>query len=201
MEDKLKNWLKQLKLQESTISMLLGALVIVVVGVLLYNYFKTAEEPSGEIANGESTEEYVLDIDEKVDGKFIPQGLPLSHKVSSGDHLWKISEKYYGNGYNWVDIALENKINNPEIIVTGQELTIPKVELRVSPEKVSKTTSTAVNTISSDNYTVLKGDTLWNIAVRAYQDGYQWPKIYQANREIISDSDIIEVGMELKLPR
>ena len=37
---KLKNFLKKIKLNEGTISMILGALVVIVVGVLIFNYFK-----------------------------------------------------------------------------------------------------------------------------------------------------------------
>jgi len=46
----LKNFLKKLKLNESTISMILGALVIVVVGVLIFNYFRGVGKPKPEVA-------------------------------------------------------------------------------------------------------------------------------------------------------
>lgn len=201
MEETLKSWLKRLKWHESTVSMFLGALVVIVAGILLYNFFSApVSEEIGEISE-EAVEEYTLELTEE-EGKFIPQGLPIEHVISRGEHLWKISEKYYGNGYNWVDIAQANDLANPGLIFSGQKLTIPKVELRVAPQiSVGKPSTQVAGAITHDSYSVAKGDTLWSIAVRAYQDGYQWPKIYQANRGTIDNPDLIEVGMQLTLPR
>ncbi len=203
MEKTLKSWLKQLKLHESTISMVLGALVVVVVGSLLYNYFTgIGEDSTGEISDEAAVQEYTLELTEEEEGKIVPQGLPISHTVSKGEHLWSISEKYYGNGYNWVDIAEVNGLNNPGMIETGQQLRIPKVELRVPPTKeMLAQQPESDDAIGGSQYTVVKGDTLWNIAVQAYRDGYQWPKIYQANNSTIEDPNVIEVGMQLAIPR
>jgi nucleoid-associated protein YgaU len=57
------------------------------------------------------------------------------------------------------------------------------------------------NAIDGDTYTVAKGDSLWKISVRAYADGYKWTEVAKANNISILNSDRIEVGMELKLPR
>ena len=169
---------------------------------MLGKYYFLAVETPGEISEGIESEEYVLDVKEEIAGKFVPQGLPTTHVVAKGEHLWKISEKYYGNGYNWVDIASENNISNPNILYEDQALTIPKEELRVPIVREGGfTVEEIASTIPSDTYSVSKGDTLWDIAVRAYQDGYKWPTIYQANREVIKDPNVIETGMELKLPR
>lgn len=46
---------------------------------------------------------------------------------------------------------------------------------------------------------VAKGDTLWDIAARAYNDGRQFRKIYQANPHVKSADEIVE-GMILRVP-
>lgn len=53
--------------------------------------------------------------------------------------------------------------------------------------------------ISGDSYTVVKGDNLWNIAVRAYGDGYKWVEIAKLNN--LANPDIIHPGNVFKLPR
>jgi nucleoid-associated protein YgaU len=46
---------------------------------------------------------------------------------------------------------------------------------------------------------VIAGDTLSKIAKRYYGDANQYPRIFEANRDQLSDPDKIRVGQELKL--
>lgn len=48
-----------------------------------------------------------------------------SHTVQSGDTLWGIAKKYYGNGGQYQKIASANGIANPNVISVGQVLSIP----------------------------------------------------------------------------
>lgn len=51
-------------------------------------------------------------------------------------------------------------------------------------------------------YEVMKGDHLWGIASKpeTYEDPYMWPRIYRANREKISDPDLIYPKQMLMVP-
>ena len=51
-----------------------------------------------------------------------------TYTVKSGDCLWTIAKKYYGNGAQYTKIynANKDKISNPNIIYVGQVLTIPR---------------------------------------------------------------------------
>lgn len=192
MEKQLKKWLKSLKLNESTISMILGGLVVVVVGILIYNYFTSVGKQTGQPLSG----------DQQLAQELTPKGLPTTHTVAAGEDLWKIAEKYYGSGYNWTDIAAANKLPNPDRLLVGQILTIPQVEARAeTSEKQTEVKVTPATAITGNSYTVAKGDTLWGIAVKAYQDGYKWPEIAKANADKIANPDKIEVGLVLTLPR
>lgn len=221
--NRIKSILKSLKLNESTISMLLGAIIIVVVGVLIVNFLRG--QSGGETIPAVGTEE-----EERT--------LPATHTVREGEDLWKISEEYYGTGYNWTDIAEANNISNPNQIAEGQELTIPDVEAagptatvvaegtttpaptgtiaatatiaQASPTSGPVATVTPVETEEGDevvstptiegtSYTVIKGDTLWDIAVRAYGDGYKWTEIASANNLV--NPNIIHAGNVFTLPR
>jgi nucleoid-associated protein YgaU len=45
--------------------------------------------------------------------------------VVSGDTLWAISERFYGDGSKFQAIADASGISNPDLIYPGQVLTIP----------------------------------------------------------------------------
>lgn len=48
-----------------------------------------------------------------------------THTVQSGDTLWGIAKKYYGNGAQYPKLASANNIANPNVIRVGQILNIP----------------------------------------------------------------------------
>ena len=49
------------------------------------------------------------------------------HEVVSGDSLWKIAQKYYGDGNLYMDIFKANQdlLTDPDKIKVGQKLRIP----------------------------------------------------------------------------
>jgi nucleoid-associated protein YgaU len=57
-----------------------------------------------------------------------------------------------------------------------------------------------VKVSSGEVYTVRSGDTLSKIAKRFYGDAGSYTKIFEANRDTLSDPDKIEVGQSIKLP-
>lgn len=130
-----------------------------------------------------------------------------SYTIKEGDTLWSIAEKTYKSGYNWVDIARANKLSNPDAIENGTKLTLPKVEQKNATSEPEWTGSSqsanmksaAENKISGNKYTVKSGDTLWDIAVRSYGDGYQWNKLQSANK--LSNPDLILEGSSVSIPR
>lgn len=191
----LKNLLKTLKLNESTISMLLGALVVLAVGFMIVNYIRG----KAEVARTGST------LEPAITQEAAKTSLPVTHKVVQGESLWKISERYYGSGYNWVDIAQANTLANPSLILVDQELTVPDVGVR---QPMASGTGTLAQggektsqPIQGDSYVVVRGDHLWGIAVRAYGDGYQWVKIWRENASQIKNPNLIYPEQTFKIPR
>ena len=182
----MKKILKVIKLNESTISMVLGLAVVIIVGTLIVKYLKTDRGTiPQELLSGTNS----VEVSTK------------THKVAKNETLWGIAVKYYGDGFKWVDIATENKLINASIIETDQELVIPNIEVEKSNESITKISPKVdiENPITTATYETVKGDSLWKIAVRAYGDGYKWVEIARENK--ISNPNVIYSGNILVLPR
>lgn len=161
--------------------MVLGIIVIVIVGSLVIRYLK---------ADRGTIPQELLNQ---------PNSIELSiktHKVQKGENLWVIAENYYGDGFKWVDIATENKIANASIIEVDQELVIPNLE---EQEIQVNETITESKDIEPQQYTIVRGDSLWKIAVKVYGDGYKWVEIAKENKIITPNT--IHSGNILVLPR
>ena len=64
----------------------------------------------------------------------------------------------------------------------------------------SKSSQTGKGTSGSGTYTVVNGDSLWKIAVSRLGDGTLWNKIYELNKGIIKNPDLIYTGQVLTIP-
>lgn len=119
-----------------------------------------------------------------------------TYTVQTGDTLWSIAESQFGSGYNWVDIKNANSLTNADVISEDQVLFIPNVNPKTSTI-VEKTLQD--DAIGGTNYTVVKGDNLWKISVRAYGDGYKWVEI--AKESNLQHPGLIYPGQFLSIPR
>ena len=210
MEQQIKSFLKSIRSNESVISTLLGVAVVITVGSLLFNYFKS--KPSTQLPQND------VDISEIKTENLNPQNTPSTisgssdlHEVAAGETLWSISEKYFKLGYNWVDIAAANKLKNGDLIEKGQKLIIPEVTPKKQTLSVKTETKSEIKVeIVSDNskiqsgseYMIKSNDSLWKIAVATYGDGYQWVKVYNENKTKIGrNPNILISGTKLSLPK
>lgn len=197
---------REVKSNQSKLSMILGALIILVVGILIFNYFSRGRETLGPAQQ----------IQQAQEGDVSPENLPGKYTVKEEDTLFLISEKYYKDGYKYTEIAKENNITNMDSIEVGQVLQIPKLEALVtavpspSPEVTPTSTQEPLGKggadttiwgprITEDTYTVVEGDWLSKIAGRAYGDIFAYKKLAEVNN--IPNPDLIFPGQVLKIPR
>ncbi|MBI1919258.1 LysM peptidoglycan-binding domain-containing protein [Candidatus Microgenomates bacterium] len=168
-------------------SLILGIVVVVIVGILLIAFVRRQTSLNKQ---SEVSLEQVEQIKEQVLGK--------KHTVTTGETLWDIAVKNYNDGYKWVEIAKANNLANPDSIEVGSELQIPEVKIPASNGQVASGQTVSVK-IDGDSYTVIRDDDLWDIAVRAYGDGYKWVEIARANNLV--NPNLIHAGNKLTLPR
>jgi len=113
------------------------------------------------------------------------------YTVKKGDWLSKLAEypEIYGKGNYWkwpvIYRANRDQIKNPDLIYPGQVFNIPRV--------------------LASEWTVYQGETLRQIASYYevyYKDGgKRWKEIYEANKDQISNPNVIDAGDVLTIPR
>lgn len=184
---------------QSYVNLVLGLIIVLVIGVLIFNYFNRDQGTLGPSQT--TTEKEVVDV--KLDE------LPGKYTVKEGDTLYTIAQKYYQDGFKYPEIATANNLEDLNALEVGQVLEIPKLEEVARAEESSPSTETGIGgeenqtiwgaKITEDTYTVVEGDWLSKIAGRAYGDIMAYDKIAQANN--ITNPDLIEIGQVLKIPK
>ncbi len=68
-------------------------------------------------------------------------------------------------------------------------------------EAASKNSAEVAAASASQQYTVTRGDNLWDISAKpsVYDNPYQWPLIYKNNSDQIKDADLIYPGQKLDI--
>lgn len=156
------------------------------------------EEIENKLAEHKMNKIYALsemrDRVARIDGKIMrlknrmPQSLYDDYNVVRGDYLWKISKKpdIYDDPMQWMKIYTYNRemIKDPDLIYPNWVLKIPR---RVGPNE----------------YVVMKGEYLHKIASNpdVFGNPTQWTKLYEANKDIISDPNLIYPHQILVVPR
>jgi len=125
----------------------------------------------------------------------------IIHVVQGGETLSHISQKYYGTSRKWRTILEANKdvLSDPKLLRPDMKLTIPAIE--VATVAVSSRPALSASSTASRTYKVQKGDTLFRIAMKCYEDGAKWRDILKANEDRISDPKRdVRPGMSLVIP-
>ncbi|HGY55994.1 MAG TPA: LysM peptidoglycan-binding domain-containing protein [Caldithrix abyssi] len=112
--------------------------------------------------------------------------VPPTYTVMRGDYLWKIASKedIYNDAYAWMRIYTANRdqIKNPDLIYPNQVFNIPR---EAGPNE----------------YWVQKGEFLSKIASSVYGSPFKWQQLYDANKDVIADPNMIYPYQVLKVVR
>lgn len=112
----------------------------------------------------------------------IPQNVNsdmILYRINAGDTLWKIAERFLGQGPRYEEIMRLNGLTT-DMIYPGQILKIP-----------------AEQNMAMQTYTVQEGDTLWKIAQNFLGNGNRYNEIMSLNN---LNSGALRIGQSLKIP-
>ncbi len=97
-------------------------------------------------------------------------------------------------------VAKDYPVREKAILIAGNVEGIAQVDAEqlITREQISEEN---VREIPEEIfYTIEKGDTLWAIASKYYDDGSKYPHIVDANIEVIKNADLIYPGQAIRIP-
>ncbi|NND03848.1 MAG: peptidoglycan-binding protein LysM [Acidimicrobiia bacterium] len=110
----------------------------------------------------------------------------------------------YDDGTAYVDGVVADQQDKERIILAvGNVEGVAKVDedIEVLDEDASAERGGGKKGKKAKMYTVKKGDTLSQIAKEFYGDAMRYPEIFEANRPMLKDPDLIYPGQVLRIPR
>jgi len=134
------------------------------------------------------------------------QTTSTSYTVKPGDTLWIIAQHFYNDGTKWKMIQDANKLQNPSKLKVGMVLTIPDASdtsyRSTAPVTTDTTTGTYTPATTGTKYhKVVKGDTLWKLARKYYNDSTKTDLIFEANRDKMATRETsLQTGWKLLIP-
>ena len=86
------------------------------------------------------------------------------------------------------------------VLLAGNVKSVENVndELAINPPEPDAEAEVASEPVF---YTVKSGDSLWKIASAHYGDANKWQALFEANREVIKDPDLIYPGQQIRVPK
>jgi nucleoid-associated protein YgaU len=186
---------------ESYTSLILGIVVVIVTTILVIS---TIRDRNLQNSPKKETSSLSTSRDKEIESDQLKE--EVTYRVKEGDTLWSIAEKEYNNGYHWTLIAQANKVQNPDLIEVGELLVIPSDSNTYDQQTTQENTlnpptwdqkETSRHT-QIKKYIVKRGDYLWAIAEKEYNNGYRWVDIARANN--LANPNIIHAGNELIIP-
>ena len=157
---------------------------------------------------GRRTAEYYIGLFDKFKRKRKPTQFILTRTTPDGKPLEdtniKVSiEDFSRNEDAAKPFEVTYSVNLKEYTDYGtQTVTVKKVQKNGKTQKVAsvKKEREKNNAPKAKKYTVKAGDTLWSIAAKYLGSGAKYMQIYEANRKILSNPNIIKAGQELIIP-
>lgn len=157
----------------------------------LYSPYNLVINEDAQGFGDENINKFVIDI------KDVNNTKEVHYKVQPKDTLYKIAKKIYGHGSGWRNIKDANDKIEASSLGIGCDLILPDVPIITN---INEAALLDKERYKKAVYKVKPGDSLYDIASILYKDRDKWEIIYEDNKGIIEDNEVLVADQVLIIP-
>jgi nucleoid-associated protein YgaU len=97
-------------------------------------------------------------------------------------------------------ILIAGNVQGVEEVISKIDIPESEADSVAEPGGGAKMEAPSLESGNVEFYVIQKGDTLSKIAKKYYQNAMEYPRIFDANKEVIKDPDLIYPGQKIRIP-
>ncbi len=86
------------------------------------------------------------------------------------------------------------------VLIAGNVENVSEVIPKISITEIDSDVVSALEPSNVEYYIIQSGDSLSKIAKKYYKNAMEYPRIFEANKEVIKDPDLIYPGQKIRIP-
>ncbi len=127
----------------------------------------------------------------------------MEYTWREGDSMTSVAKKLYGS--TGMSALLRQFNEDREWVPAGDVILVPIFDGRDATDRTRASDAVLVprselSEARGTLYTVAEGDSLWEISKKVYGKGSLWKQILDANTDVLKSAELIQTGMELRIP-
>ncbi|WP_298509500.1 peptidoglycan-binding protein LysM [uncultured Kordia sp.] len=153
--------------------------------------FAFIKDVGNKIFGGNTTEETVTSTENTVDEKTNAEAAITEAIHDLNLHVENLCVSLDGDTAIVSGTAIDQSTKEKVVLVAGNTMGIAMVDDQMDVEEKAP---------EAQFHTVAKGDTLGKIAKQYYGNAMKYPEIFEANKPMLTDPDLIYPGQVLRIP-
>ncbi|MFQ5571943.1 MAG: peptidoglycan-binding protein LysM [Rhodothermales bacterium] len=143
--------------------------------------------------------DFLKNIGKKVDKGQEAEQIKRNIHTALGTQVENLHVSYEDGNVTLSGVVESQAAKEKAVLLAGNIKGVETVDdsgLTVKPQPVEQKEPEPAFTF----YTIQSGDSLSKIARRYYGNATKWPALFEANREVIEDPDLIYPGQQIRVP-
>ncbi len=123
-----------------------------------------------------------------------------SHILANNPGINNLSAAYNSGSVTLIGDTDKSEAAQKAVLIAGNIEGVTEVIPKISITEAGIDAGAALEPANVEYYTIKSGDSLSKIAGKYYQDVKAYPRILEANLEVIKDANLIYPGQKIRIP-